>query len=54
VVPAVTPVIMPVDGCIVATPVVPDVHVPPVIPLLSVVVLPAHTVVFPATAVGRG
>jgi hypothetical protein len=52
VVPADTPDTMPDDNPTVATPGVPELHVPPVGTSLRVVVLPWHTVVFPVIADG--
>ena len=51
-VPADTPVNIPDDGPIVATPVVPDTHVPPLVASLKVVVDPAQTVPVPVMAAG--
>ena len=43
---------MPEEAPIVATPVAPEVHVPPVVASLSVAVKPAHTVAVPVTDAG--
>ena len=43
----------PVVGLMIATVVVPEFHEPPIIALLSVVVLPLHTVVAPSIAGGK-
>lgn len=51
-VPALTPVAMPLVEPIVATPVLPLLHVPPGTLLLSVVVAPWHTEVVPPMAEG--
>ena len=45
-VPAATPVTMPVDPTV-ATDVVPEVHTPPPVPSLNVVVAPVQTVAVP-------
>lgn len=50
--PAVTPVTTPLLLPIVATPVAPLVHTPPLVPSVSVVVAPAHNVVVPVIATG--
>ena len=52
VVPADTPVITPADPAI-ATEVLLLLHVPPAVALLSEVVNPAHTLVFPDIATGN-
>ena len=54
VVPPETPVNKPVDGLIVATPVEPDVHVPPVVTSVSVVEVSAHNAVVPLMDSGSG
>ena len=46
-VPDDTPVTIPVEAPTVATPVLPLVHVPPLVPSLSVVVKPAQTIAVP-------
>ena len=50
-VPAATPVTTPVAEFTVAIPVLPLLHVPPLVALLNVVVLPTHTVAVPVVAV---
>lgn len=50
--PAATPVAVPDEDPIVATPVVPEVQVPPPVELLNVVVNPAHTVAVPVIDAG--
>lgn len=52
VVPAVTPVTIPVSDPMVATDGEPLVHVPPGVALVSVIVFPWHTLVGPAMATG--
>jgi hypothetical protein len=52
-VPAATPVTIPVDEPTVATPVLLLLQTPPGERLLSVVVLPAHTVDAPVTGAGE-
>ena len=54
VVPAATPRASPVEEPIVATEVVPLVHVPPPGVELNVLVLPIHTAIVPVIAVGNG
>jgi len=54
VVPASTPVIIPLLVPMVATVVLLLVHEPPDVALLSVVVRPTHTLVVPEIAAGRG
>ena len=48
--PAETPETIPEVGATVAIPVDPEVHVPPVVELLNVVVAPAQTVAVPVIA----
>lgn len=50
VVPALAPVTMPDDGFTVATEIFPLAHVPPVVALLSVILLDWHTVPGPVIA----
>ena len=54
VVPEATPVTTPVLASTVATPVLLDVHTPPVVALLNAVVDPAHTSVVPLIAATTG
>lgn len=49
-----TPVTVPLEDPIVATPVLTLVHVPPGVISLREVVLPAHTLVVPSMEVGKG
>ena len=49
-----TPVTTPVDEPIVAMPVLPLVHVPPLVASLMLVVKPAHTVAVPVMDEGSG
>lgn len=49
-----TPVTIPVPLPIVATEVLALLHIPPPVIILSVVVLPWHTVITPPIAVGDG
>ena len=53
-VPADTPVTTPDAEPTVATPVLPEVHVPPAVASLSVVVSPAQTTAVPVIADGSG
>ena len=53
-VPALTPVSVPVVETIVAMIVLPLLHVPPDVPSLKVVVKPAHKLVAPVIATGKG
>ena len=53
-VPALTPVTNPVLEPIVAMPVLPLLHVPPVVALARVDVVPAHIAVAPVIAAGSG
>jgi hypothetical protein len=53
-VPEATPVTTPVDDTTVATAVVPLLHVPPVVVLFSVVVIPTQTFVTPVMFAGNG
>lgn len=50
--PAAIPDIIPDVGAAVAMPVFPLLHVPPVVTLVSVVVLPIHSVLVPVIATG--
>ena len=52
-VPDDTPVTTPVAPTTVATLVVPLVHVPPVVPSVKVMVVPAQNAAAPDTAVGK-
>ena len=52
-VPAETPVTVPDDVPTVATPVDPEVHVPPDVTSLSVVEAPIHTVAVPVIEAGN-
>ena len=54
VVPGETPVNIPVAGSIVATPVVPLIHVPPAVPSVNVIVPAAQTDVGPDMTDGIG
>ena len=54
VVPEATPVTTPVLASTVATPVLLDVHTPPVVALLNAVVEPTHTSVVPLIAATTG
>ena len=54
VVPEATPVTTPVLASTVATPVLLDVHTPPVVALLNAVVDPTHTSVVPLIAATTG
>jgi len=53
-VPEITPVTIPVLAPTVATVVVPLVQVPPVVPSVNVMVVPAQNAVEPGMADGRG
>ncbi len=52
--PAAIPVAIPVTGLIVAVPVAPEVHMPPLLLLLKLVVEPAQTIWVPLIADGNG
>ena len=52
--PAETPVVTPVEAFIVATEVLPDVQLPPVVALLNVTALPTHTLLLPVIDEGSG
>ena len=53
-VPGVLPLTVPVEDPIVATPVEPDVQVPPLVPSVSVVEALGHRDSVPPIAAGRG